>query len=194
MASSGLLHKDRHGVSLIEILVVIAIVSILLALAIPQLAKARAEARRLQSTINLKQLYVAMTGYASDESGCFPAAYSDTLYPWGPHLKISFPYWQVNRTWPGVIHDYLPMHENPRTYTSPGSSQWGDLQRVGTSYQYSTSFVGRPELWSGRLASAGSEMEVAQRIDSVGIPPGRPSCGIQNPALAGPCPMLASQT
>jgi prepilin-type N-terminal cleavage/methylation domain-containing protein len=61
-----------RGFTLVEMLVVIAIIVILAALLLPALAKAREKARRMKCVSNLRQLTVAMHSYILDFN----------LYPW----------------------------------------------------------------------------------------------------------------
>ncbi len=59
--------------SLIEMLVVIAIIALLAALIIPGVSAARAKAAMAKCAANLRQIYVATTTYADDHDGFLPA-------------------------------------------------------------------------------------------------------------------------
>src|SRR5215831_778868 len=62
----------RQGFTLIELLVVIAIIAVLAALLFPVLASSQQKARKTACLSNLRQVGVAITIYASDNSGNIP--------------------------------------------------------------------------------------------------------------------------
>lgn len=86
----------RHGFTLIEILVVIAILSLLAAILFPVFARARENSRRASCQSNLKQLMLGLTQYVQDFDERYPPGfgqdYDGTRHiSWGermePHVK-----------------------------------------------------------------------------------------------------------
>ena len=65
---------SRHGLSLIELLVTIAIIGILIALLLPAISATRESARRVQCTSQLRQIGIGLNAY-HDALGTFPPGY-----------------------------------------------------------------------------------------------------------------------
>ncbi len=62
----------RAGFTLIELLVVIAILALLLAIIVPAMRKVKMQAQRVVSQNNMRQIGIAISLYADDNSGFFP--------------------------------------------------------------------------------------------------------------------------
>jgi prepilin-type processing-associated H-X9-DG protein len=64
--------RRRRGVSMVEVLVVIGLITVLIGILVPLLFRARARGRDLVCQSNLKQIVTALIGYAQENHGSYP--------------------------------------------------------------------------------------------------------------------------
>jgi len=77
--------KKRSGFTLIELMIVIAIIAILAAILVPNFLKARAQGQLTACKSNCKNIATALEMYASDNSGRYPSTI--TQLTTGSYLK-----------------------------------------------------------------------------------------------------------
>jgi prepilin-type N-terminal cleavage/methylation domain-containing protein/prepilin-type processing-associated H-X9-DG protein len=89
------LPQPRPGFTLVELLVVVGLISILIALLMPALSRAREHAWRVACSSNLRQVGTALITYAQDSRGWFPApascarAQTEDWVHWQPGRELS---------------------------------------------------------------------------------------------------------
>jgi type II secretory pathway pseudopilin PulG len=81
----------RAGLSLLETIVVVAIIAILISLLLPAIQQVRLSAQRAKSSNNIRQICLAMHGYANDNENALPRVdgYSpQETNQWSHHIML----------------------------------------------------------------------------------------------------------
>jgi prepilin-type N-terminal cleavage/methylation domain-containing protein/prepilin-type processing-associated H-X9-DG protein len=133
----------KKGFTLVELLVVIGIISILIAMLLPALNKAREAAKSVQCMSNLRQVAMALISYTNENRGFFPPA--SPLRPDGngyDTTKYTL-YWSSRL----ISEKYLSSWQNLTCPEAPNLNATGTLAIPGwnwrfISYGYNYYFIG----------------------------------------------------
>jgi len=127
--------RRSAGFTLLELLVVAAIMAIMAALLLPALGRAREQARRAVCTSNLKEIGIALHLYLNDYRDTFPVAQD-------PVSTDPYAWLWMGRGWRGLLESYLSRER--RVLHCPcdlrAIEQW-----ESTSYGYSLAFYHTPK-------------------------------------------------
>lgn len=144
--------QDSSAFTLVEMLVVIAIIAILAALLFPVFSQARAKARSARCVANLKQIGNAVFMYADDYDGRFPWAV-DCADENVPEIWSAFPQYQAQIPYMPRLKDVLdPYVRNDEIWHCPADTGYSVLEdspfeldgqptsfeAFGSSYMYQT--------------------------------------------------------
>ncbi len=145
--------RSSRGFSLVELLLVMAFVTVLISLIAPSLAQIRRSGQRVASFSNMRQHCAVLGAYALDYGDQFPYfVYSDadTVVRCGSSATV-FKYWSAYSRWNYALadvyyngecsHDSFYPPDYPRGLGGRGA-------RAGpTPYYYGCTFIARPDYW-----------------------------------------------
>jgi prepilin-type N-terminal cleavage/methylation domain-containing protein/prepilin-type processing-associated H-X9-DG protein len=155
--------RPAAGFTLIEVLVVIAIIGLLLALLLPAVQAAREAARCMQCASNLKQLGIAFHGY-HDAVGALPWGEGpDGWNNWSAHAML-LPYLEQ-----GALSNALNFTDGT---TYPGNASNSTVQRIRLANLLCPSDLDRltaPEGHVNYCMSAGTDHDFASKGPASGL-------------------------
>jgi prepilin-type processing-associated H-X9-DG protein len=170
------LPANRTAFTLVELLVIIAIIALLLGILLPSLRAARIAANRTACQTNLKQLAMAWQMYLNDHDGRFYQ---------GINANLNYGGWKGEQGWsPRPLNEYISLPtEAPdlpsgaRVFQCP--SDHGDVpgttlsayQRFGTSYQTNILLIGQNQIGTRGIPSQLKSLhhEINQRLKNLTI-------------------------
>ncbi len=150
------LGRDKTAFTLIELLIVVAIIAILAGMLLPALNKARAKAQSAKCVSNLKQLSTAFSMYQGDSNGFYPPVcraafggsaanrnpYGWTLYNGGYMKNSKIMYCPV------IQSIFAPDKWKNTAYNKPNFGEYPDSAYNSVTYAYNGWFGGYID-WNG---------------------------------------------
>ncbi|HYF47838.1 MAG TPA: prepilin-type N-terminal cleavage/methylation domain-containing protein [Planctomycetota bacterium] len=135
--------RSARGFTLVELLVVVAIIGALIGLLVPVLGNARAAAKRTQCLSNLRQIYLATETYINNNFGYYPPAYFSRTIDGKLH-RFEWDYTKVgSNVLPGIIFQGQHVDKVLQCPCYVRPMGWSGDPYCG--YNYNTSYVGHGE-------------------------------------------------
>ncbi len=127
--------SSRSGFTLVEMLVVIAIIGILTSLLLPALASARERGRRANCLGNMRQFILAAELYASDNDERVPSGVSENPNPQDSHIPVISSVTRSNLMHAGAIGKVLECPGLRKPFDGSGGWYYPDYGYV-IGYNY----------------------------------------------------------
>jgi prepilin-type processing-associated H-X9-DG protein/prepilin-type N-terminal cleavage/methylation domain-containing protein len=108
--------RSPRAFTLVELLVVIAVIAILIALLLPALRGVREQARQLSCASNLRQTGVLLMAYANQSNQYMPLAFTDYMNPADPRTN-----------WPKALEDLKVVQSSHNVASTPAMSKFSML-------------------------------------------------------------------
>jgi prepilin-type N-terminal cleavage/methylation domain-containing protein/prepilin-type processing-associated H-X9-DG protein len=133
--------KSPLGFTLIELLVVIGIISLLMAILVPVIGRAKGAAQSVVCKANLRSIGAGFRMYLDDNKEMFPPALPMPSYytilgiipPPGPNEPNSSQY--------GITYFLSPYMKEPKVYKCPSDPREHYFLTEKTSYEYNASLI-----------------------------------------------------
>jgi prepilin-type N-terminal cleavage/methylation domain-containing protein len=113
--------RKPHGMTLIEVLVVIAVVAVLAALLLPALSKAKAKARRIYCMSNVKEIGTAYRLWAGDNGDLVPSQQTVKKGGWADFLTNAN---QGAICWTNYAIIQNELGQAPKILICPADERW----------------------------------------------------------------------
>lgn len=157
----------RKGFSLIELLVAVSVISLLMSILVPVLATARSQAYGAVCQSNLRQLFLANTGYSIENDGYYVPAAPDIMsanggrYRWhGVRESADKPFDPRRGPLVGYLADGK-VKECPEGVDFARGGSWDENFEQGCGgYGYNRIYLGSRD-WEGRQFATIEQMELA---------------------------------